>query len=242
MADNVPITAGSGTTVSTEEVTTLNGGAVSAQHVQRVVKAFRTADATAVDAATGAGAVNTGTQRMTLASDDPAVASLATIASAAADVTTPQPVYGSMKYVDVTLSTDTSAYGSGDLIADTQVVATCVRANDAFGVLASAVVIDEDDQGAAIDLWFLSANNTLGTENSAPSISDANAREILGYVAVAAADYKDLGGVKIASKTGVNLPIKPATGTDDIYVAVVSNGSTPTYTATGLKLRLGFLS
>jgi hypothetical protein len=49
MADNVAITAGSGTTISTEEVTNLNGGAVSAQHVQRVIPAARTADATAVD-------------------------------------------------------------------------------------------------------------------------------------------------------------------------------------------------
>jgi hypothetical protein len=49
MADNVAITAGSGTTVSTEEVTTLNGGAVSAQHVQRIAAAVRTADGTAVD-------------------------------------------------------------------------------------------------------------------------------------------------------------------------------------------------
>jgi len=49
MADNVPITAGSGTTISTEEVTTLNGGSVSAQHLQRVANAIRTADGTAVD-------------------------------------------------------------------------------------------------------------------------------------------------------------------------------------------------
>jgi hypothetical protein len=49
MADNITISAGSGTTVSTEEVTTLNGGAVSAQHVQRVAAAIRTADGTAVD-------------------------------------------------------------------------------------------------------------------------------------------------------------------------------------------------
>lgn len=49
MADNVAITAGSGTTVSTEEITTLNGGAVSAQHAQRVIIAERTGDGTAVD-------------------------------------------------------------------------------------------------------------------------------------------------------------------------------------------------
>lgn len=49
MADNVAITAGSGTTVSTEEITTLNGGAVSAQHLQRVAAAIRTADGVAID-------------------------------------------------------------------------------------------------------------------------------------------------------------------------------------------------
>jgi hypothetical protein len=49
MPDNVPITAGSGTTISTEEVTTLNGGAVSAQHIQRVIPSVRTADGTALD-------------------------------------------------------------------------------------------------------------------------------------------------------------------------------------------------
>jgi hypothetical protein len=49
MADNVAITAGSGTTVSTEEVTNLNAGAVSAQHVQRMLAAIRTRDGYAID-------------------------------------------------------------------------------------------------------------------------------------------------------------------------------------------------
>lgn len=49
MADNVQITAGSGTVVSTEEVTTLNGGAVTAQQLQRILLAIRTADGTAID-------------------------------------------------------------------------------------------------------------------------------------------------------------------------------------------------
>lgn len=49
MADTVDITAGVGTKISTEDVTTLNGGAVSAQHVQRIAAAIRTADGAAVD-------------------------------------------------------------------------------------------------------------------------------------------------------------------------------------------------
>ena len=44
-----PATAPNGTVVSTEEITTLNGGAVAAQQVQRVGLALRTADGVAID-------------------------------------------------------------------------------------------------------------------------------------------------------------------------------------------------
>jgi hypothetical protein len=67
MADNVAITAGTGTTVASDDI----GGV---QH-QRV-KLSLGADGTANDAVAGAGAVGTGVQRVTLASDDPAVTSL----------------------------------------------------------------------------------------------------------------------------------------------------------------------
>jgi len=33
--------------------------------------------------------------------------------------------------------------------------------------------------------------------------------------------------------------VKPASGTTDLYVAAVNGSGTPTYTAAGLKLRLG---
>lgn len=89
MTDNVQITAGSGTLVSTEEITTLNGSAVSAQHVQRTANAIRTADGAAYDVASGAGAVTPGVQRQTLASDDPAVVALQAMQSATGPVLAP---------------------------------------------------------------------------------------------------------------------------------------------------------
>lgn len=50
MADTVELDPGSGgAIVSTEEVTTLNGGGAAAQHVQRMLLAFRTGDGVAVD-------------------------------------------------------------------------------------------------------------------------------------------------------------------------------------------------
>lgn len=67
MADNVAITAGSGTSIAADDI--------SSVFYQRV-KLSVGADGVANDLNVGAGAVATGTPRVTLASDDPAVAAL----------------------------------------------------------------------------------------------------------------------------------------------------------------------
>lgn len=148
-----------------------------------------------------------------------------------------------IKYIDVTLSLDTSAYAASDLLADAQIVEACVKANDANGVLQSMVVLDEDDNGQPIDFFFANASSSFGTENSAPTITDANARTILGRVSVAAADYFDLGNMKMAFKGNIGMVVTPIAGSDDIYIAAVlpSTASSATYTASGIRLRLGFL-
>lgn len=74
MADNIDVTPGTGKTVATDDV----GGA---QYQQ--VKINIGADGTATALTAGAGAVASGTLRTTLASDDPAVASLAALEAAA---------------------------------------------------------------------------------------------------------------------------------------------------------------
>jgi len=70
MADNVAITAGSGTTIASDDI-----GGVQYQRTKMSLGA----DGTAVDAVAGAGAVGTGVQRVTLASDDPSVTALQVI-------------------------------------------------------------------------------------------------------------------------------------------------------------------
>lgn len=67
MADDITVTPGAGATIAADDV----GGKLH----QRVKLALG-ADGTAVDAVAGAGAVGTGVQRITLASDDPAVAGI----------------------------------------------------------------------------------------------------------------------------------------------------------------------
>lgn len=141
----------------------------------------------------------------------------------------------------LTMSLDTSAYSSGDTIADTQELPDAVKVNDAGGILQSLTVIDKDDQGVAFDVWLMDANVSMGTENSAPNISDTNAASIIGRVAVATGDYVDLGGCRVANIKNINLPIKPVAGGTSIYVAIVNGSGTPTFTASGVVLRFGIV-
>ncbi len=150
-------------------------------------------------------------------------------------------VGGKTALFDVTLSLDTSVYASGDVLADTQVLTSLFRISDGTGVLNSIQIIDQDDQKAAFDIYYLSANNTMGTENSAPSISDANAVAVVGPFSVATTDYKDLGGVSVAKIANIGQAVKADSGTSNGYIAVVNGTGTPTYTASGIKLRLGVL-
>lgn len=153
----------------------------------------------------------------------------------------------SLREVTLTFSPDTSILASGDVIADSQILASVVRANDSKGWLVAFDLTDEDDNTAIdMDLVLLSANVSMGTENSPISISDANARNILGVIRIAVADWNDHINSKMASignRQGsmLALPITPVSGADDIYVALVCRSGTPTYTGSGITARFWFL-
>lgn len=151
-------------------------------------------------------------------------------------------VGGKTAVVAVTLSTDTAAYASGDLIADTQQIDAFFRKTDGTGVINSINIIDEDNQGVALYIIFMSTSTSLGTENSAPNITDANLTAgFQGIVSVATTDYVTISGAKVATIKNIGLPVKAVSGTDDIYIAVLNATGTPTFTASGLEMRIGVL-
>lgn len=135
--------------------------------------------------------------------------------------------------VGVTFSLDTNAYADGDLVADTQALALAARKNGEFTTLETIVLVDKDDQKAAVTLVFVEDDTSLGTENAAPTISDANAVKIIGHVKVVAGDYVDVGGASVAVVRNIKLKMKTLPTSRTIYVGIISNG-TPTYSAAGL--------
>jgi hypothetical protein len=139
----------------------------------------------------------------------------------------------------VTLSLDTDAYADGDVLADTQEIASALRVAGGSGILHSLMVLDKDDQGEALDLVFLNADGSIGAENAAVSMSDAVADTIIGVVEVGAGDFVDLVNSQIACKTNLGIVLEVASGTH-LYVAAISRG-TGTYTAAGITLKVGII-
>lgn len=138
----------------------------------------------------------------------------------------------------VTLTLDTAQYASGDVLADTQTITTAFDESGGVCELVSVVVVDKDDQKQGLELVFLNAANSLGTENGTPDITDAEAETVLAIVPIASTDYEDLGGVSI-----VNLPrsslgyVMRAAATTSLYMGAISKG-TGTYTASGIVVIL----
>ena len=140
--------------------------------------------------------------------------------------------------VDVTFVSDTAILASGDVICATAEIPLACRDALRPTKLQNVVLRDEDDQGTAVDIVFFSANVSLGTVNGAPSISDANARKIMGMLSVAAADLIDYGGVRVACKSNLNMLMK--SDTTSLWAALICRSGTPTYTASGLKASFTF--
>lgn len=143
--------------------------------------------------------------------------------------------------IDATLVLDTSIYADGDVLSVIAELASFFPNQGGVRLVESLIVIDEDDQGVGFDLLFFNATATLGTINTAPSISDADARKIIGKVSVVASDYIDLGGNRIACLSGINQVLKAASGATSVWIATITRSGTPTYTASGLKLKIGVL-
>lgn len=240
MADNVAVTAGSGTSVATDDV--------SGVHYQRVKLTDGTADSSthlkvaAEDAAHSSG--DTGIMALGVRQDTPAALAGTTgdYQPAIFDSIGQQYVVAGASdiVVTVTPTLDTSAYASGDLLFDSTEAANAARSAGNTTLLESVTIIDKADQKVAFTLVFANANTDFGTANSAPNPDDTETATIVGHVAIAATDYLDMGGASVACIRNLGL-LMQTSGTTSLWIAGVNSTGTPTYAASDLVFYLGFL-
>ncbi len=149
----------------------------------------------------------------------------------------------------VTPTLDTSAYAPGDILFNPIQVPRASACADEPSYCVGIDIFDLDDQSLYdIKIVLLSESTSLGTINSAPTISDANLiLTMLGMVTIAgstdAANTADMGGAKFYTipKSLLPVAINPTAGTPNIYIAgLVGATGTPTHTASGMRVRLWF--
>ena len=143
--------------------------------------------------------------------------------------------------IDVDLLTDTAAIADNQIISDYVEIPNAVSVGGGSCILQSITLLDDGDQGAAMDLVFATADTDLGTLNENVSDDDTGAGGILGFVTLSS--YFDGVAWQVATKNNIGLVLKAAAGSTSIYVAAVNrSGGNVDYVATDdLHLRLGLV-
>lgn len=141
--------------------------------------------------------------------------------------------------VSVTPVLDTNIYASGDQLGSFFTISGALK-NFRSGLLESLTIIDKAKQKSVLNVLLFNASTALASsDNAALDITDAlMASNCLGYVPVAAADYKDLNASSVATVRGLNMSVSSTT--DDLY-GIILSGGTPTFAASDLVLKFGFL-
>jgi hypothetical protein len=130
------------------------------------------------------------------------------------------------------------AYGAGNAVGGKLTFSGCPE----DGCIETISIIDVDDVGAELNLVLFRKDFTSTTDNAAFDITAGEEDWLIGIVNFAAADYKDLGGLKVATKgnlgLGYYLTETDTTKKGRIY-AQLSTPGTPSYTSTtGLRISL----
>lgn len=144
--------------------------------------------------------------------------------------------------ITVTPVIDTAIYAVGDVLFDKAEIANSVLAKGRAAELVSITALDKADQGTAFDLLFFTTATSIGAANAAFAASDALMAECQLIHRVAAADFVDVGGARIANLGNIRKFVEAAATTRSLWVAGIVQSGTPTYgAASDLVLTFGLI-
>ena len=235
MADNVAITAGSGTTIATDDV--------SGVHYQKV-KVYAGTDGTeaaftrAEDAAHtdgDHGILALGVRNYTGAGTDGDYSAIAVASTGEARV---------MAHRDLVriavdsggLTTVTTAYTAGDQVGSQFTLANAARASGGTGTIVACTLTDANDIIGAYDVAIFRASVTLASDNAAFAISDADAKNLVAIIQLSGA--WDIGNNRVAQAFNLAIPYDCSGGTS-LYAGLITRyGHTFFAAVTDLQLVL----
>lgn len=212
MADNVAITAGSGTTIATDDI--------SGVHYQRVKLVDGTLDGTSAIGGDATNGLDVDVTRIQAGENH-----LGEVGGKTAIVS-----------ASVTRPANTTQYAAGDAVTDSTsaptriTFASIARVNNGSGVIVAATLIDSVNAGTKgqFELWLFDTSVTPDNDNSAFTPTDAECETLIGVIPFNVWYVGDSGSNAVAPVQGLSIPFKCTGGADDIFgLLVVRNAYTP---------------
>lgn len=144
---------------------------------------------------------------------------------------------GLTKTVNVTPAISAGLYSALENVGGVNEIADIMSSAGETGILQTIKIIDSSStpQSAAliVDVFSSQPSTTGKIDNAAYAIQTTDKAMFLARISVTADDYVNIGGVSIATMTGLGIPINSATGTASLWFSVATpTGSTPTYSST----------
>lgn len=217
MADNVAITAGSGTTVATDDV-----AGVHYQQVKLVASALdsasplsRAEDAAHTDGEHGIMALAVRNYAGAGTDGDYSALSAASDGNLRVDAHRDCVV---LQAQSSGLTTATTAYSAGDQVGAIFSLASAARASGGNGVIVGVTLTSALDATGPFDVVFFRDTVTLAADNAAFSISAADTRKVVGIAALVG--VYDLGSGRIATTNSIGIPYDCTAST--LYAALIT--------------------
>lgn len=101
------------------------------------------------------------------------------------------------------LTTASTAYAAGDVLGAGWEFTGAARATGGTGTVTGVALLDVADVIGGVDLYLAAASITFGTDNAAPSVSDADAAKLGVIIGLGAID---VGGARVASAASLAVP------------------------------------
>ena len=147
---------------------------------------------------------------------------------------------GNTKVVTPTITVDTNAYSAGDSIGGKITLTDAMRVSGGTGVLSGITLVDRANQKPALEIFLFESDPSAATitDQSAFAFSTDDTK-LVAKVIVTADDWTTIDSKAVADLANLNRVVA-ASGSKNLYAAIVATGTPDFAAATDLKARFKF--
>jgi len=147
---------------------------------------------------------------------------------------------GNTVVITPTITVDTAAYAAGDSIGGKITLTDAMRVSGGTGVLSGITLIDRANQKPALEIFLFDSNPAAATiTDQAAFVFSTDDLKVIAKIVVAAADWTTINSKATAELANLNRVVK-ASGSANLYAAIVAGGAPDFVASTDLQLMFKF--